>query len=90
MDLDRILKPNEIVDRLKYAETQCVKGYYYVLIRPDVRDRIIELLKKHESIITCKDCVNSRTSRCPCHHSGDPYIDWDPDDDWFCADGKRR
>ena len=48
MDLYRILKPDEIIDRLKYAEKQCVKGYYYILIRPDVCDRIIELLKKQE------------------------------------------
>ena len=50
MDLDRILKPNEIIDRLKYTEKQCVRGYYYVLIRPDVRDRIIELLKEQEAV----------------------------------------
>ena len=50
MDLDRILKPEEIIDRLKYAEKQCVRGYYYVLIRPDLRDRIIELLKKQEAV----------------------------------------
>lgn len=50
MDLDRILKPEEIIDRLKYVEKQCVRGYYYVLIRPDVRDRIIELLNKQEAV----------------------------------------
>lgn len=43
-----------------------------------------------KEIVMCKDCVNSETSRCPCHSSGDPYIDWDPDDDWFCADGERK
>jgi hypothetical protein len=41
-------------------------------------------------VVRCKDCVNSGTSRCPCHSSGDPYIDWNPDDDWFCADGERK
>lgn len=41
-------------------------------------------------VVRCKDCVNDGTSRCPCHYSGDPHIDWDPDDNWFCADGKRR
>ena len=63
MDLDRILKPDEIIDRLKYTEKQCVKGYYYILIRPDVRDRIIELLKEQETtdtkesrIFNCKKC----------------------------------
>lgn len=41
-------------------------------------------------LVRCKDCVNSGTSRCPCHYSGDPYIDWEPDGDWFCADGERK
>ena len=50
MDLDRILKPEELIDRLKYAEKQCVRGYYYILIRPDVRDRIVELLKEQKAV----------------------------------------
>ena len=45
MDIDRILKPNEIVKMLKHAEPQYIKGHYYILIRPDMRDRIVELLK---------------------------------------------
>ena len=51
-------------------------------------DLALEALKQPE-VIRCKDCVNNGTSRCPCHYSGDPYIDWNPDDDWFCADGTR-
>lgn len=43
-----------------------------------------------KELVRCKDCVNSGTSRCPCHYSGDPYIDWEPDGNWFCADGKRE
>ena len=51
-----------------------------------------EIAKKRglKELVRCKDCVNSGTSRCPCHYSGDPYIDWNPDDDWFCADGERK
>ena len=47
----------------------------------------LEALRQPE-IVRCKDCVNKGTSRCPCHYSGDPHIDWEPDDDWYCADGE--
>jgi hypothetical protein len=72
MDLDRILKPEEIIDRLKYAESQYVKGYYYILIRPDVRDRIVELLKKQEEQGCAKikepDCRICGQSHCKYYH----------------------
>ena len=72
MDLDRILKPEELIDRLKYAEKQCVRGYYYILIRPDVRDRIIELLKKKEEQGCTKikepDCRICGQSHCKYYH----------------------
>jgi hypothetical protein len=29
-------------------------------------------------------------SKCPCKCSGDEYYSWYPEDDWFCADGRRR
>ena len=76
MDLDRILKPNEIIDRLKYAEKQCVKGYYYILIRPDVRDRIIELLKEQEvkTGYWIDSAGNDKCSIC-----GEEYSDLYPD-----------
>ena len=64
MDLDRILKPNEIIDRLKYAEKQCVKGYYYILIRPDVRDRIVELLKEQEAVEPTNSYGTFRCGNC--------------------------
>ncbi len=47
----------------------------------------IALLKK---IVRCKICKHRSTSQCPCQSAGDPYYTWDPDDDWFCADGERR
>lgn len=49
MDLDRISQPDEIIDRLKRAEKKCINGYYFVLIRPDLRDRIIELVKEYKN-----------------------------------------
>lgn len=29
-------------------------------------------------------------SKCPCLCSGDTYYSWNPDDEWFCANGERR
>lgn len=29
-------------------------------------------------------------SKCPCRNSSDDYYSWNPDDDWFCADGEKR
>lgn len=52
--------------------------------------KAIPLEEAPEAIVRCEDCVNSGTSKFPCHYSGDPYIDWNPDDDWFCADGEIR
>ena len=48
MHLNSILKPDEVIERLKHADKQCIKGYYYILIRPDVRDRVVELLKEQD------------------------------------------
>lgn len=41
-------------------------------------------------IVRCKECVKRETGECPCNSTGDPYLDWKPDDMWFCADGKRK
>ena len=35
---------NRMIEHLKNAPKEIVHGYYFVRIRPDVRDRIIELL----------------------------------------------
>jgi len=48
---------------------------------------LVKVASKQPKIVRCKNCINNGTTKCPCHHSGDPYIDWEPDDDWFCADG---
>ena len=29
-------------------------------------------------------------SECPCQCSSDKYYSWYPQDDWFCANGKRK
>ena len=51
-------------------------------------DMAVEALSQQE-IIRCKDCKHRLTSQCPCQCTGDPYYSWDPDDEWFCADGER-
>lgn len=90
MDLDRILKPKEVIDRLKYAEKQCVRGYYYILIRPDVRDRIIELLKKQEAVKPVLDEQTGRIWLCGKCGSYVGFEDNDPHDpnefDKYCRE----
>ena len=29
-------------------------------------------------------------SKCPCWNPSEEYYSWNPDDDWFCADGERK
>lgn len=29
-------------------------------------------------------------SKCPCQNTSDQYYSWNPEDDWFCADGERK
>lgn len=29
-------------------------------------------------------------SKCPCRCGGDEWYSWYPEDEWFCADGKRK
>lgn len=60
------------------------------LLQPVWKSECINTKIDMVEVVRCKDCVNNGTSRCPCHYSGDPYIDWNPDDDWFCADGERE
>ena len=46
MDLSKMTTAdaNRMIEHLRNAPKDIVKGYYFVRIRPDVRDRIIELL----------------------------------------------
>ena len=44
-------------------------------------------------LVRCKDCKRWKDPRdyeCPYHTSGDPYIDDDPEEDFFCKLGERR
>lgn len=44
-------------------------------------------------VVRCKDCKrwkDPHDGECPYHISGDPYIDGDPEEDFFCAYGERK
>ena len=73
--LDLLKEQEEQIESLKQTAQSMMEG--------------ITIMKQPE-IVRCKGCINNGTSRCPCHYSGDPHIDWEPDDDWFCADGERK
>lgn len=80
-----------VVNRLKrLIKAAHNENYDFIYIPVGTANLIVKMLEEQETVVRCKDCVNSGTSRCPCHYSGDPYIDWNPGDDWFCADGERR
>ena len=41
-----------------------------------------------EDLIRCKDCNKRYTDDCPMHRGW--LVEDDTDDDWFCAEGKRK
>lgn len=46
-----------------------------------------------QELVRCKDCKRWKDPRdyeCPYHTSGDPHIDDDPEEDFFCKRGERR
>ena len=46
-----------------------------------------------DMIVRCKDCKrwkDPQDGECPYHTSGDPYIDDDPEEDFYCANGERK
>ena len=47
-----------------------------------------DLIKVIIKVIRCKDCKLRRTSDCPWWD--DTYPEYETEDYWFCADGKRR
>lgn len=51
-----------------------------------------ELQAERTEVVRCKDCEYHgwQHPECPCNSSGDPYLIWEPEDDWYCADGKRK
>jgi hypothetical protein len=50
-------------------------------------------LTYEQELIRCKDCRYWKDPHdyvCPSHSSGDPYIDYDQEPDFFCASGERK
>ena len=41
-----------------------------------------------KDVVMCKDCIKRCLSDCPVHLGGSS--EYETDDDWFCADGRRR
>lgn len=73
------------------------------IVSSDVKEEQIETLNSVnvkataniKRLVRCKDCKHNpkkdeHTTQCPCSTTGDPFLDWIPDDNWFCADGERE
>ena len=44
------------------------------------------------TLTRCKDCKHRDgiDGQCPVQSTGDPFYDYKPDDNWFCADRERK
>ena len=102
-DIERGHEDADCIDRTE-TEVQVLLGLLKIIDeqkdRIGVLERTIAQMPKpvklldvfgdnYEKIVRCKNCRHRSTSQCPCQYSGDPYYSWDPDDDWFCADGEN-
>lgn len=57
------------------------------------------IIKAERELVMCKNCANrprlnirgttDYNGDCPCASTGDPYYDYVPDDEWYCANGVR-
>lgn len=43
--------------------------------------------KRDDDIVRCKDCRKHGDIGCPLSEEA---VEWETDDDWYCADGQRR
>lgn len=49
--------------------------------------------RPRDMVVRCRDCKRWKDpddGYCPYHLTGDPYIDDDPEEDFFCAYGERK
>lgn len=58
-------------------------------------DAIADMVKDSDlvEVVRCKDCKKWKDPHdyeCPYHTSGDPYIDDDPEENFFCAKGEKK
>lgn len=41
-------------------------------------------------VVRCKDCKHRGSGECPTRTTGDPYLDYDLEDNDFCSYGERK
>ena len=73
--------------------------YVAVKIMPDKKGTSYNLKVVTDAdfvnVVRCKDCKYRPKKDgyfndfCPCATTGDPYLDWIPEDDWYCASGEK-
>ena len=79
----RLIDADALLNHVWDADTRC--GYVQVVDRGDIEEAttVVELVR-------CKDCIyrDPEDKKCDCGHD----IVWQlpRNDNWFCADGKRR
>lgn len=80
-----------------------VDGAYGYMDTKSIIDLLCDLPSAQPEIIRCKDCKHRPVetgpnhdlefpcpdNECPCQ-CDDYYYSWMPNDDWFCANGKRK
>lgn len=71
--------------------------YFYFRVKPNRHGTVIEIEDASDAdvveVVRCKDCKrwkDPRNYECPYHTSGDPYIDDDPEEYFFCKLGERK
>ena len=76
VDVDK----EELLKALRHDRQQYEKGYSDGVAARDAE------------IVRCKECEHRDgiDGQCPVQSTGDPFYDWEPDDNFFCADGDRR
>lgn len=62
---------------------------------PEIVDAVIKQLSSDGTLVAvvrCWECVHrdGKDGQCPLQWSGDPYIDMEPKDDFYCANADRR
>ena len=60
---------------------------------PEIVDSVIKQLSSDGTLVAvvrCKECkhYNDRYGNCPFQYTGDPYIECEPDDNFYCANGE--
>ena len=76
----------KIISAVEKAKKQSKENAQeYILVPLKEADMIVALLKKQPEVIRCRDC--RRNHQCAIQFK---FADADDEENWFCADGKRR